>query len=240
MALGLLVAESASAQRSRRPLPPLPPPATHEAPALPAPAAEEGASLAKRLGIRSAERLLRSELSSDRERALERLGSVGTTRALELLARALEPGGGAQSPRERLIAVRALAPSAREAEVRLALLRVMSGASVQGAGEAADPLERQVRETAALALARSGTPEAIEALGKALRQEGALAEAAALAIEAHPPADVTPLITARGAPILCATGSARWRPGARFRWMPFQISQSAASSFFLDPCSPKK
>ena len=144
IALLLLSAEVARAQRpSRRALPPLPPPATHEAPALPPPVAEEGVSLAKRLGIRSAERLLRSEVSSDRERGLERLGSVGTTRALELLARALEPGGGAQTARERLIAVRALAPSAREAEVRLALLRVMSGASGQGAGEAADPLENR-------------------------------------------------------------------------------------------------
>ena len=57
-----------------------------------------------------------------------------------------------------------------------------------------------MRETAALALARSGTPEAVEALGKALRQEGALAEAAALAIEAHPPGNITPLLAARGAP----------------------------------------
>jgi cellulose synthase operon protein C len=202
IAFVLLCASASQAQRPpRRPVPPLPPPATHEAPALPAPAAEEGGtSLAKRLGIRSAEKLLRSDVSDDRERGLERLGSVRTTRALEVLVRALEPGGGAQSARERLIAVRALSPSAREPEVRLALLRVMSGASGQSAGEAADPLEKQVRETAALALAGSGTVEAVEALGKALRQEGALAEAAALAIEAHPPSDVTPLLTARGAP----------------------------------------
>jgi hypothetical protein len=198
--LALLSSAPARAQRSRRPLPPLPPPATHEAPALPAPAPDEGTSLAKRMGIRSAERLLRSDVTSDRERSLERLGSVRTTRALELLARALEPGGGAQSARERLVAVRALAPSAREPEVRLALLRVMSGASAQGAAEAADPLEKQVRETAALALAWSGTTEAVEALGKALRQEGALADAAALAILAHPPTDVAPLLSARGAP----------------------------------------
>jgi HEAT repeat protein len=201
IAFVLLCASGARAQRpSRRPVPPLPPPATHEAPAMPAPPAEEGVSFAKRLGVRSAEKLLRSDSSADRERGLERLGSVRTTRALELLVRALEPGGGAQSARERLIAVRALSPSAREPEVRLALLRVMSGASGQGAGEAADPLEKQVRETAALALAGSGTAEAVEALGKALRQEGALAEAAALAVEAHPPSDVTPLLTARGTP----------------------------------------
>ena len=216
IALVLLMATVARAQRpSRRRLPPLPPPATHEAPALQSPTAEEGSSFAKRLGIKSAEKLLRADTSSDRERGLERLGSVRTTRALELLTRALEAGGGVQSARERLIAVRALAPSAREPEVRLTLLRVMSGSSGQGAGEAADPLEKQVRETAALALARSGTPQAVEALGKALRQEGALAEAAALAIEAHPPSDVAPLLAARGAPtpvlarVLGATGDQR-------------------------------
>ncbi len=201
VALAVLFSAAPARTQSRRrtPVPTLPPPA-HEAPTLRPPRAEESASLAKRVGVGRAEVLLRSEVASDRERGLERLGAEPTTRALEALARALEPGGAAQTARERLTAVRGLAASAGEAEVRLALLRVMSGASGQGAGESADPLEKAVRDAAALALSRSGSPEAFAALGKALRQEGAMGEAAALAVEAHPPTDVAPLLAARGTP----------------------------------------
>jgi hypothetical protein len=57
-----------------------------------------------------------------------------------------------------------------------------------------------VRETAALSLAKSGHAAALEALGTALRQGGTTAELAELALLAHPPRNLAPVLRARGAP----------------------------------------
>jgi len=199
----VLAAQSSLAQRSRPRAPPAssaPAPPKVEARAVAAPREVEPNSLQARLGISVSERLLRSDDTGDRQRAFERLGSVGTTRALELLLRALEPGGAARGPRERLIAVRALSPHARTADVRRGLVRVMGGLGAESAAARSDPLDVLVRESAALALAASGTREASEALSKALWQEGPLAETAARAVVAHPPDHILPLLRARGAP----------------------------------------
>lgn len=148
------------------------------------------------LGIQSAQRLIRSSNKEDRVRGLDRLGSVGTPAALELLVKSIEPNGSAKSFEERLTAVRALSTHTDKPEVRQALARAMTGSAnkVEEAGE------EMVRKTAALALARSGQKDAIEILGKTLRQEGPVAEAAAEALVAHPPKDLSPLLKARGAP----------------------------------------
>lgn len=151
------------------------------------------------VGLGVAKRLLESPSTSERQRGLERLGSVGTPGALELLAKAIEPGGAAKTSEERVVAVRALAARANHPDVRLALVRALAGVGSSASAESAE-LERMVRETAALALARSQSPESLELLGKALRQEGPVAEAAALGLEAHPPASIAPVLEARGAP----------------------------------------
>lgn len=149
------------------------------------------------LGIQSAQRLLKSSNKDDRVRGLDRLGSVGTPAALELLVKSVEPSGSAKSFEERLTAVRSLSTHTDKPEVRQALARAMTGSSANNVEEAG---EEMVRKTAALALARSGQKDAIELLGKALRQEGPVAEAAAEALVAHPPKDLSPLLKARGAP----------------------------------------
>jgi len=155
------------------------------------------ASLLDRVGLQPLERALRSGTSAERERAFARLGEFGTTRALELLIRALDANGAAQSPRERLVAVRVLANHVREANVRECLVRVMTGISTSA--ERAEPLQGLLRDTAALALVRGG-PLALEALGRALKQSGRVAQAAAAALVAHPPDDLSALVRAHLAP----------------------------------------
>lgn len=162
--------------------------------------ARSGQSLLDRIGVSSFERALRSPDARERERALTRLGAFGTARALEVLVRSLDANGAAQSSRERLIVVRELAPYVRVASVRECLVRVMTG--ISAGAERAEPLQAMLRDTAALALAASKDASALEALGKALRQPGRVAQAAAAALAAHPPEDLSALARAHYAPSL--------------------------------------
>jgi HEAT repeat protein len=152
-------------------------------------------SLRARLGIEATRTWFRAEKTELRQRAFERLGSIGTAAALGLLSHALEPDGEARDARERLVVVRALAAKASEETARSALVRAMAG--IDGQDEPKDAL---VRETAALALAKSADPRAIELLSQALRQSGRTAETARAALLAHPPRDLAPLFAGRGAP----------------------------------------
>jgi hypothetical protein len=161
----------------------------------PRPAPQPARSLRARLGIEATRTWFRAEKSELRQRAFERLGSTGTAAALGLLAHALEPDGEARDAKERLVVVRALAAKASEETARSALVRAMAG--IDGHDEPKDAL---VRETAALALANSENPRAVELLAQALRQAGRTAETAKAALLAHPPRDLTPLFAARGAP----------------------------------------
>lgn len=157
---------------------------------------EPATSLNDRLGIAVAERLLRSDEPLERTRAIERLGSVSTARALQILIDLVD-GGGAKSPEERLSAVRALWPRAAQTEARQTLIRLMASPSSRSSSRE-DALEREVRVSAALALAASQEPAAISVLGKALEEEGPLADAARIAILAHPPSDLSRLLPTRG------------------------------------------
>jgi len=154
-------------------------------------------TLKARTGTTRAQALLGSPYAADRMRGIERLGSFGSPPALELLVKWLD-GGGANDSQMRLVAVRALAPHARQASVQQALVRIMTG--VGSTASKGDPMEPMVRSSAALALARSREAGAVRLLAKALRQEGPTAEVAAAALRAYPPVDLTPLIDARGAP----------------------------------------
>ena len=162
------------------------------------------ASLLSELGAPAAERLLASDASRERLRGLQRLSALGTPRAVELLARALDPGGAARGAEEHLAAVRALAPHAKLPDARDALVRALSSPPVEAD---AGPLSEWVQSAAALALARSQDPAALSALGRALRKPGHAAELTREALLANPPRELTPLLRAPGAPTkeLCET-----------------------------------
>lgn len=149
-------------------------------------------------GLRGAEQQLRAAQPELRLRAIERLAELGSVRAIELLAEALEPHGAARRSEERLLAVRGLARYAATKLGRQALLRAMN----HPVTPPEPPLARLTRETAALALSAAGDDEALTMLGQALRHGGATAELAALALLAHPPRDLAPLLRVRGAPTL--------------------------------------
>jgi hypothetical protein len=152
-------------------------------------------SLRAHFGVERARLWLNSTDPVLRRRAIERLGESRKGRAIELLTQALEPDGVARNAEERLLVVRALAASVNDERVRVALTRTMGGGL---AGDA--PLDDWVRTTAALALARSRSPAALDALSKALRKPGRVSETARLAVAAYPPGRVGALLAARGAP----------------------------------------
>lgn len=154
-------------------------------------------SLLGELGAPAAERLLASDASRERLRGLARLSTLGTPRAVELLARALDPGGAARGAEEHLAAVRALAPHAKLPDARDALVRALSSPPVEAD---AGPVSEWVQSAAALALARTQDPAALSALGRALRKPGRAAELTKAALLANPPRDLAPLLRAPGAP----------------------------------------
>lgn len=145
-----------------------------------------------------ASRWLGSDEDGEREKALKRLGLVSDAQGIDLLIRAVQPDGQARTPRLRLVALRSLARFLDDAAVRRALVTLMSGAG-QPPEAAERPLEVLVREGAAMALARSGQPDALIVLGKALRQGGPTGLAAAKALTAYPPKQIAALLTTPGA-----------------------------------------
>ncbi len=154
-------------------------------------------SLLTELGAAGAERLLGSESPRERLRALERLSALGTPRAVELLARALDPGGAARGAEEHLAAVRALAPHAALPLARDALVRALSSPPVEAD---AGPLSEWVQSAAALALAKTQDSAALQALGRALRKPGQAAELSRDALLAFPPRDLNAVLNVPGAP----------------------------------------
>jgi hypothetical protein len=196
-------------------------------------------SLRARLGVEAARPFLRAESTELRQRAFERLGSAHSSAALGLLARALEPDGGARGARERLVVVRALSYHPSEEVARSALLRAMVG------GDATDePKDALVHDTAALALARSRDPRALELLAQALRQAGRTSETARTALVAHPPLGIEAILAARGAPteslvgLLGDLGDADAIPlleATTRSPLPALRAEAIASLFRLDP-----
>lgn len=155
-------------------------------------------TLRTRLGVEVAQDLLKEGAAEQRQRGFERLGSVGTTQALDSLLKSFETGGAARSAQDRLIAVRSLAEHASVPAVREFLVRVMVGVgSNPSRSEAIDGL---IEATAALALARSADPAALLALGKVLCQPGHVAETARDALLAFPPRDLLPVVSGAQTP----------------------------------------
>lgn len=167
---------------------------TSETPAAP----RDVLGLEGRSSTFQASRWLGSDDDAEREKALKRLGLASDAQGVDLLIRAVQPEGQARTPRLRLVALRSLARSLDDATVRRALVTLMSGAG-QPPEAAERPLEVLVREGAAMALAKSGHPDALVILGKALRQGGPTGQAAAKALTAYPPKQLGALLTTPGA-----------------------------------------
>ncbi len=203
--LATLIAPTASAQMIGRGAP--------QAPSLGA------TTLRHRLGVDVAEGLLKSQESEDRERGFERLGSVGTAQALDSLVKAFDPGGAARSARDRLVAVRALAPHAKVPAVRELLVRIMVGVGTNP--ERPEAIDGLIERAAALALAASQDEAALVALAKAIRQSGHVAETAEDALVAFPPRSIAPLLGVKTAPtktlvrVLAQLGDPRAVPALR-------------------------
>ncbi|MEO7035817.1 MAG: HEAT repeat domain-containing protein [Polyangiaceae bacterium] len=149
-------------------------------------------TLKHRLGIGVAITLLNSKSPLDRQRGFERLGSVGTAQALDLLLNVFETGGAARSAQDRLVAVRALAPHAAVPAVRDFLVRIMVG--VGSNPQRPEAIDGMIEHAAALALAGAADEPALSALGKALRQPGHVADTARDALLAFPPRTLTPIV----------------------------------------------
>jgi hypothetical protein len=154
-------------------------------------------SFRDRFGVSAGAKLTESTSVADRVRGLERLGSTGTPRAVARLTRALAPGATGVTPEERLTAVRALAAVPFDASASRALAAVVGGHVTPDRDDVPHPLDALAEATAAVALARSGTSEALSTLRKNLGVRGRAADYAANALLAYPPRDLS--IVLRGA-----------------------------------------
>lgn len=191
-------------------------------------------SLKTRLGVELAESLLKEPEAEQRQRGFERLGSVGTAQALDLLLKAFESGGAARSAQDRLVAVRALAPHAAVSRVREFLVRIMVGVGSNSGRP--EPIDGLIEQAAALALAAVGDDAALAALGKALRQPAHVAETASDALLAFPPRHLEPILQGLRSPtrslvaLLGALGDTRAIPALRefVRGAPNDVRPEAA------------
>jgi len=144
--------------------------------------AEAPSSLKGRFGYGAATRLLGGMASEERLRGVERLTKQGDAQAreqlLELLNRELSRS---REPELRLALVRALASFGDDERVGAAFGKVLLAEKDRGA------LAALARDTAAMALARTELPRAIELLTVVAQNEGPAAEAAKKALAARAP-----------------------------------------------------
>ncbi|MBL9021334.1 MAG: HEAT repeat domain-containing protein [Myxococcales bacterium] len=152
-----------------------------------------GETLLDRTAVARGRELLYGSTEEERRRGVERLASTGTPQAVDALLEALETGSVvARDPAARLLAVRLLAPLASREDVRKLLVR-----ELHDAGGRRDPALRiasLLRETAALALARAGDEESLQALVSAAAQRGPAGEAARAALVIAPPVALSSIL----------------------------------------------
>jgi cellulose synthase operon protein C len=168
--------------------------------------APQPTNLRSRLGTEYASRLLQSTDADERIRGIDRAAALGTPEAVTLLAQAASGSSAMRADSRALVALaRALAPFAQQERVRAALLGMVNMGGPGTAGrmpqsgrgpnalllEEGDPVARTelARETAAIALARSGSDRALEQLYGAARGGGSGQRAALLALAVQPPRD---------------------------------------------------
>ncbi len=151
------------------------------------------ASLASRLPLARGRRGVHSPDPEERRRSVARLANAGTPEAIEALLDAMEAGSAlGRDPLGRLQVVRALSVHADRPEVRGFLVREMMDAGARR--DVTSGLFSLVRETAALALARRGDPDALAALSTAASLRGPVGDAARAAMLAVPPRSLDALL----------------------------------------------
>jgi HEAT repeat protein len=171
-------------------------------------------SLREHFGIDLATRLLRSDDSEERLRGLERAAAIGTPEAVSLLIHAAREPSRPQDPDTRalLAIVRGLADATSQSEVR-SFLRdgILGGALHPRAATPAEPESQYgersarlalARSVAALALATSPDPRAVEAVVQVARDPGPGQAPAIEALVAFPPQQVAALSTGPMSPAL--------------------------------------
>ena len=216
-ALGIALALAPPARA--QPGPPVPPRprGASSSPARATPAALPGPnSLLVHFGADAAMRLMRSPDADERLRGVERAAAMHTLEGLALLERAARtsgPGGldprlpdegiARRDPRALLATVQGLAAWTDNEGARAALEELVRAPSEalaprSGAGRVhdaaaldTDDAERVTlaRQEAAIALAGSGNPGALEALVASARSGGGEQEAALIALAVHPPSE---------------------------------------------------
>ncbi len=155
----------------------------------------ESRALRGRFGLDVAERLLRTQSASDRRRAIERAGSLGTPESVGFLVeQAARISSGDGDGRVAIACARALSAFSDNERARAALyeLTVMpSRLAGRDPGSLEDPFDDSARDRArsmaALALARTREPRALTLLADTIRSNGAGASAAKSALYAYPP-----------------------------------------------------
>jgi HEAT repeat protein len=189
--VAFLLALSATGRAHAQPLPPVVfdgDPVPEEAP----PTVERPrVSLRTRFGPERAEALLGAGDWRERVRGIDRLAAAGTDEAIDALVEVMGSGSEIRvSSQTILAAVRALARHARREPVRKALTNVLDS----DAPVASDPdLDTLARATAARALARAGTPDALTSLLALVVRRGRAAAMARAAIVESPPRRLGPL-----------------------------------------------
>lgn len=187
--LGVVLPVAAHAQPSASPVVRRPTAASPPIASLPT-------NLRSRIGVEPVTRLLHGD-ADDRLRGVERALAIGTPESIGLLADAIEHERAAalrSDPRALLAIARGLARFADGERARAALLAIVATANPsvgarRGEGAEMDPLAQTelARETAALAIARSGNDKAFESLYALARGAGSGQTAAMLALGTHPP-----------------------------------------------------
>jgi HEAT repeat protein len=164
---------------------------------------DQPTNLRARVGTEHAARLIRSD-ADDRVRGIERAAAIGTPEAVALLVESLEHGDRGprikEDSRALLAMARALARYADQDRARAGLLTIVGTANPRPGprgSASADRLEDDAsiaraelaRQVAAIALARSRSDRALEALYGVARGGGIGQSAALLALGIHPPRD---------------------------------------------------
>jgi HEAT repeat protein len=187
------------------PVPPtatLAPQASSLAAPPPLPGLEPTKDLRAHFGVEVATRLLRSGDPDERLRGIQRAAAAATPEAMSILVQAAEPSGPARGDSRAMLEVaRGLAPFADQGAARNALLALVTASppamSIRSLGRGAvDPTAEEAdgaarasfaRHTAAMALAASGDPRAVDAL-IGIARTGTLGQPAAVAaLAAYPP-----------------------------------------------------
>jgi HEAT repeat protein len=194
---------AASAQPRTSPRRPSPLPTV----APPAPTTTVPGNLRAHVGTEYVSRLLRSTDPDERIRGIQRAAAIGSAETIALLVQATESSPAVRSDSRALIELaRALAHFADQDRARAALMLIVNAGSPGIAGrlpqpgraaegtlslEEGDPVARAdlARQTAAIALARSGVDRALEQLYGTARGGGSGQAAAMQALLLQPPRD---------------------------------------------------